>query len=123
MNTKILTTMALLAVSGCATPPAEYAGTLSARDPRWLSPECIQIRASAASDEANRAKPLNMGTALLLGPYGLGLAAASREHQQKQRRLLAREVHLRCSSLPLPEHLQVPPSEAAQADAGFQRGR
>ena len=123
MKTAILGTMALLAFSGCAAPPAEYAGTLSSRDPKWRSPECAQIRASSLNDEAGRTKPLNMGAALLLGPYGLGLAVASREHQRKQRRLRARELHLRCSSLPLPQHLQVPSSEAVQADAGFQRGR
>lgn len=107
MKNILLATISFLAVSSCAgPPPAEYAGTLSSRDPKWLSPECVQLRASAQNDEAGRTKPLNMGTAILLGPYGLGLAAASREHQRKQRRLRAREMHLRCSSLPLPEHLQ-----------------
>lgn len=123
MTTKVLATISLLAIAGCATPPAEYAGTLSTQDPRWLSPECEQIRASAVNDEAGRRKPLNIGTALLLGPYGLAIAAAGREHQQKQRKLLAREMHLRCSSLPLPDHLQVTPSAPAEAGAGGPAGR
>lgn len=47
-----------------------------------------------------------LGAGLLLGPYGLGLAAAGKEHQQKERKLYAREIHLKCSSQPLPRELQ-----------------
>lgn len=106
------------AVAGCTTPPAEYAATLSTQDSKWQSPQCEQIRA-AANYEAGKTKPLNMGTALLLGPYGLAIAAAGREHQEKQRKLFARDMHMRCSSLPLPKNLQIDPSpEADQVNAG-----
>ncbi|SJM28317.1 hypothetical protein BQ8482_110247 [Mesorhizobium delmotii] len=54
----------------------------------------------------SRKKQPGWGTGVFLGPYGLGLAAAIKEHQQKQRKLFARAVHLRCSSLPLPKELQ-----------------
>lgn len=94
-------------VSGCTTPPAEYAATLSSQDPKWQSPECQKIRAAALTYEAGKTKPMHMGTALLLGPYGLAIAAAGREHQEKQRKLFARDMHLRCSSLPLPKNLQI----------------
>ncbi|TKT78212.1 hypothetical protein XW59_011280 [Aquamicrobium sp. LC103] len=106
MKARILTTMAMLAVAGCTTPPAEYAATLSSQDPKWRSPQCEQIRAEAATFEAGKTKPLNMGAALLLGPYGLGIAMAGRQHQEEQRRLFAREMHVQCSSLPLPKKLQ-----------------
>lgn len=95
------------AVAGCTTPPAEYAATLSTEDPKWRSPECRQIREAALTFEDGKTKPLNMGAALLLGPYGLGIAAAGREHQEKQRKLFARDLHLRCSSQPLPKNLQI----------------
>jgi hypothetical protein len=101
------------AVAGCTTPPAEYGATLSTQDPKWRSPECEQIRAAAVNYEAGKTKPLNMGIALLLGPYGLALAAAGREHQEKQRKLFARDMHLQCSSLPLPQELQTNPSAEA----------
>lgn len=101
------------AITGCTTPPAEYAATLSPQDPKWQSPECEQIRAAALNYEAGKTPPLNMGTALLLGPYGLAIAAAGREHQEKQRKLFARDMHMRCSSLPLPKNLEIDPSHEA----------
>jgi hypothetical protein len=47
------------------------------------------------------------GMGVLLGPYGLAIAAASKEHQAKQRKLFARDMHLACSSRPLPRELVV----------------
>ena len=41
-----------------------------------------------------------------VSPYGLALAAAGKEHQNKQRRLLARDLHLKCSRKPLPKELE-----------------
>lgn len=95
------------ALAGCTTPPADYAATLSTQDPKWRSRECEQIRAAALTYEDGKTKPLNMGVAVLLGPYGLALAAAGREHQEKQRKLFARDMHMRCSSQPLPKNLQI----------------
>lgn len=95
------------AVAACTTPPAEFAATLSTEDPKWRSPECEQIRAAALTYEDGKTKPLNMGAALLLGPYGLGIALAGREHREKQRKLFARDMHMRCSSLPPPKNLQI----------------
>ena len=108
MKAKIIAAVAMLGVAGCTTPPAEYAAMLSPQDPKWQSPECEQIRAEALSYEAGQRKPLNLGAAMLLGPYGLGIAVAGREHQEKQRRLFVREMHMRCSSLPLPRNLGHP---------------
>ncbi|HWK68582.1 MAG TPA: hypothetical protein VNS34_26965 [Rhizobiaceae bacterium] len=101
-----------LTLAGCTTPPAEYAATLSAEDPKWRSPECERIREAALTYEDQKTKPMNMGVALLLGPYGLGIAAAGREHQEKQRKLFARDLHMRCSSLPLPKNLQIQGADA-----------
>lgn len=94
-------------VAGCTTLPADYAATLSTQDPKWRSLECEQVRV-AALNYKERTTPWAAG--LLLGPYGLGLVAASKEQQEKQRKLFAREMHMRCSSLPLPRNLQINPS-------------
>lgn len=94
-------------VAGCTTLPADYAATLSTQDPRWRSPECEHIRLEASNYEERNA-PWAAG--LLLGPYGLGLVAAAKEQQEKQRKLFAREMHMRCSSLPLPKELRIDPS-------------
>ncbi|MCT7374105.1 hypothetical protein N5A92_03555 [Chelativorans sp. EGI FJ00035] len=112
MKARILATIAVLAIAGCTTAPAEYAAALSPQDPKWPSPECEQIRAAALNYEAGQRKPLNMGAALLLGPYGLGIAMAGREHQEKQRKLFTRDMHTRCSSLPLPKNLQIRDTDA-----------
>jgi hypothetical protein len=93
-------------VAGCTTLPADYAATLSNQDPKWLSPECEQIREAALN---YKERDLNWAAGLLIGPYGLGIVAAGKEHQEKQRKLFAREMHMRCSSLPLPKELEINP--------------
>lgn len=90
--------------SGCTSTPANYSTTLSPQDPKWSSPECQQIRAEAAG---YKQRDVSWASGLLLGPYSLALVAASKEHQEKQRTLFAREMHLRCSSKPLPRSLEV----------------
>ncbi len=90
--------------ASCTTAPAEYAAGLSSRDVKWETPECRKLRADAATYEA-RERDLYWSAGALLGPYGLGIVAAGKEHQQKQRKLFVREMHLRCSSLPLPDQL------------------
>jgi hypothetical protein len=91
-------------LAGCTAVPTDYASALSKQDPKWLSPECKEIRAEASD---YKEKKLYWGAGLLIGPYGLALVAAGKEHQEKQRILFAREMHMRCSSLPLPKKLQV----------------
>jgi hypothetical protein len=110
---KIWIALAAMA-AGCTTAPADYAATLSNQDPKWQSPECEQIRVQALS---YKERNLNWAAGLLIGPYGLALVAAGKEHQEKQRKLLAREMHLRCSSLPLPKNLQVNPSTAQKSSS------
>lgn len=101
----------MLAVAGCTTTqPTDYAATLSTRDAKWRSPECAKIRADAASYEASEKETLSIPAGLLLGPYGLGIAVAGKEHQAKLRKQFARDMHMRCSSQPLPGHLQVNPA-------------
>ncbi len=93
-------------IAGCTSTPQEYATTLSAQDPKWASPECQQIRAQALE---YKERNVNWASGLLIGPYGLAIVAAGKEHQEKQRKLLARDMHLRCSSQPLPKNLQISP--------------
>lgn len=96
----------LLAImpAGCASAPGEYAATLSRQDSKWQSPQCVKARADASRYTSSEPR-VSWAAGLLLGPYGLGLAAAGKEHVQKQRKLYAREVHLQCSSQPLPKAL------------------
>jgi len=64
----------------------------------------VQIRNAALDYDAGEMR-VYWAAGLLLGPYGLGLAAAGKEHQAKQRKQLDREIHLQCSSQPLPKEL------------------
>ena len=101
------------AVAGCASSPVDYSASLSQQDPKWASPECQQAR-TAASDYAAREKEHpGWGFGVLVGPYSMGLVAAAKEHEQQQRRLLARQIHLQCSSRPLPKELDFDPSTYA----------
>ena len=49
---------------------------------------------------------VGVGVGLFLGPFGLPLAAAGDLKQNEERKAWAREVHLACSSDPLPDNLQ-----------------
>ncbi|TPK63532.1 hypothetical protein FJ546_12365 [Mesorhizobium sp. B2-4-19] len=103
---RIAVSVALAATAaGCATSPVDYGASLSSQDPKWASPECLQARA-AALDYAAREKQHPGWEFAALGPYGLGIIAATKEAEQKQRKRYARGVHLQCSSLPLPKELQ-----------------
>jgi hypothetical protein len=93
-------------VSGCATSPTNYAATLSTNDPKWRSKQCQQVRATALAFEAREKETRKLAPGLLLGPYGIGIALAIKEHQDKQRKQIARDMHMRCSSQPLPKELQ-----------------
>ena len=103
---RIAVSVALAAtVAGCATSPVDYGASLSPQDPKWASPDCQQARAAAAAYEVREKQHPGWEFAAL-GPYGLGIIAATKEAEQKQRKLHARDVHLQCSSLPLPKELQ-----------------
>ncbi|OHV88732.1 hypothetical protein [Mesorhizobium sp. ORS 3428] len=101
------------ALAGCVTSPVEYEARLSQQDPKWASPECQRARMAAADYDAREKEHPGWGFGVLLGPYSMGLVAAIKEHEQKQRKLFAREVHLKCSSLPLPKALEGDPQAEA----------
>lgn len=103
--------MALVLV-GCTTSPQNYANSLSTQDPKWQSPQCEEIRAAVANFEAGEKKASDLAPGLLLGPYGAGIAMAIKENDEKRRKTFVREMHLRCSSLPLPKELENTQSEA-----------
>jgi len=104
-----------LAAVGCTTSPQNYAATLSSQDPKWQSPQCEEIRAEAVNYEAREKKVSDLAPGLLIGPYGLGIAAAIKENDEKRRKQFVREMHLRCSSSPLPRELENMQSETNQS--------
>jgi hypothetical protein len=105
MKAKLFAAMTMFAVAGCTTQPAEHAAKFSTQDPKWRSPECARAREAASTYEASEKKTMSMSAGLLLGPYGLGIAMAGKQHQAKMRKQFARDMHLKCSSQPLPASL------------------
>ncbi|AZO31021.1 MULTISPECIES: hypothetical protein [Mesorhizobium] len=107
------------ALAGCVSSPVDYEAKLSQQDPKWASPACQQAR-SAVTDYAQREKDHpGWGFGVLLGPYSMGMVAAVKEHEQQQRRLLARQMHLQCSSQPLPKELDFDPAIYAPKKAKY----
>lgn len=103
-------------IAGCVTTPAKYAATLSPKDPKWDSEDCKKIRLDALSfdDKVGGRMAIGLATGLLLGPFGIPLAAAADANQNDVRKAYSREVHLRCSSKPLPDSLKEKVPEKAQ---------
>lgn len=102
------------ALAGCVTSPVDYEARLSQQDPKWASPECQQARNAASDYDAREKEHPGWGFGVLLGPYSMGLVASIKEHEQQQRKLFARQVHLQCSSLPLPKELEGAPEPVKQ---------
>lgn len=102
-----------LMLAGCVTQPANYAATLSVQDPKWNSSECEQIRLAAINydDKVGQRVAIGLASGLLLGPFGLPIAVAADMNQNEKRKMFAREVHMRCSSLPLPDNLKIVPPQ------------
>ncbi len=96
-------------VAGCVSSPVQYGASLSPQDPKWATPECQQARMDALNYDRREKQNPGWAAGVVLGPYSMGLVAAIKENEQKRRRLLAREVHLQCSSLPLPKDLNFDP--------------
>lgn len=94
-----------LVLAGCTTSPAEYASKLPSQDPKWNTAQCQQMRSAAASYDANEKKTMSFAGGMVFGPYGVAIAMAGKQHQEKQRKLFARDMHLACSSQPLPRDL------------------
>lgn len=125
MRKRLAMLAAALILAGCASKPANYATTLSTQDPKWNSPECQQIRLAALNydDKVGQRMAIGIASGLLLGPFGLPIAAAADAEQNEQRKLFSREVHMRCSSLPLPKDLHVDPKPAPSTDSAAKGSR
>lgn len=111
----IVVVVSLLA--GCTATPDKYAASLPQNDPKYNTQECKDIRLQALSFDNKTGSRMAIGLAsgLLLGPFGLPIAAASDAEREEARKLFAREIHMRCSSKPLPKNLEVKPEEKPAA--------
>jgi len=114
MRKVILAGMIGLLTVGCTSTPDKYAASLPQDDPKYNSKECKDIRLKALEfdNKTGSRVAIGVGAGLLLGPFGIPIAAAADAEREDARKLFAREIHMRCSSKPLPKHLEV---EAAKS--------
>jgi hypothetical protein len=100
-------------LSACAAKPQQFTGQLDHSDPKYKSKECADIRLKALDydDKVGSRVAIGLASGLLLGPFGIPIAAAADASQNAEREAWNREIHLRCSSKPLPKkeenHAQV----------------
>lgn len=89
---------------------------LSINDPKWETESCREIRLAALNydDKVGERVAIGLASGLLLGPFGIPIAAAADMEREDARKMFAREMHLRCSSLPLPEKLKNVPKRSPQ---------
>lgn len=116
MRKSILVGLVGLVVASCTSTPDKYAASLPHDDPKYNSQECKDIRLKALEfdNKVGSRVAIGLGAGLLLGPFGIPIAAAADAEREDARKLFAREIHMRCSSKPLPKHLEVKPVKTAK---------
>jgi len=94
-------------LAGCAPDPKTMSGNYL-DDPKYNTEECKDMRQKALDYNDRTLSRIGTGAALglFLGPFGIPLAAGADVKQNEERKAWAREVHLACSSDPLPENLK-----------------
>jgi hypothetical protein len=102
---KLITFGAALVLAGCSAAPQRTAMHLDTQDKKFDSPACMDIRNRALTydDKVGERIGVGLATGLLLGPFGIPLAAAADAKQNEEREYFNHEIALRCSSaLPPP---------------------
>lgn len=84
--------------------PQQTTMQLSTIDPKVNSPECLAIREKALTydDRVGERVAIGIAAGLLLGPFGLPIAAGVDAAQNKEREAFNREIELRCMTNPPP---------------------
>jgi len=94
-----------LVVAGCAPKPQLNIQSLSTADPKFNSPECLDIRSRALvyDDKVGERAAVGVTSGLFLGVFGLPIAASVDAAQNQEREAFNREIELRCMTNP-PRH-------------------
>lgn len=94
-----------LALGGCAAKPQQTMHSISSADPKFNSPECLDIRNRALvyDDKVGERAVTGMVGGLLLGVFFLPVAASIDAAQNQEREAFNREIELRCMTNPPPK--------------------
>ncbi|MCZ7500693.1 hypothetical protein [Agrobacterium sp. ST15.13.015] len=108
MKRALIISLAVM-LAGCTVTPDKYAASLPENDPKYNTKECRDIRKAALEFDNKTGQRMAVGLVggALLGVFFLPFAAASDAEREEARKLFAREIHMRCSSKPLPKNLEV----------------
>lgn len=96
---RILVVLSCVALAtGCAANPKKTALRLNAEDPAFTSTDCRAARNAALdyNDRVYTRMGVGFATGLLLGPFGIPLAAMADAHQNDERKMLNDEITKRC---------------------------
>jgi len=87
-----------LALSACAATPQKTLSNLNMTDPKFSSPECVDIRGRslAYDDKVGERATSGLLLGLFLGPLGIPIAASVDAKQDDERYAFNREITLRC---------------------------
>ncbi|TCR68478.1 hypothetical protein [Bosea sp. BK604] len=106
MKTQVAIAVMGLICVGCTTQPASYASSLSHSDRKWQSAACREARQKAGGYEAEETERLKSSAMIGLLSPSSALATVNVTNQQNVRRKqFNRDLHLKCSSAPLPDEL------------------
>ncbi len=119
MRKRIFATVCIAVVLGaCAAKPQQTAMQLSTIDPKFNSPECLSIREKALTynDKVGERMAIGLMSGLLLGPFGIPIAASADAAQNQEREAFNREIELRCMTNPPPRPQVAAAAQTSQRD-------
>jgi hypothetical protein len=108
MQMRIIPVLCLIGVSlitACAPDPKTLSNDY-VRNPEYDTQDCIDQRQKALADDDNTLSIMNRMALILFIPFGIPIVAESDFTQNEKRKTLSRELHLACSSDPLPDDLE-----------------
>lgn len=108
MRNILTISLIFLALTACATNPQRFAGQLDSADKKFTSKECSDVRLKSLDFDEKIGSRMAIGffSGLLLGPFGIPIGIAADASHNEDKKNWNRELHLRCSSQPLPDELR-----------------
>jgi hypothetical protein len=107
MRSLMVLTVAAFGLAGCAQNPNEISNDYI-NDPKYNTEGCQEMRIKALdyNDRVLGRVGTGLALGLFLGPFGIPLSVMADANQNEERKAWSREVHLACSSDPLPDILK-----------------
>jgi len=92
-------------ITACAPDPKTLSNNYVS-NPEYDTQDCIDQRQKALTHDDNTLSIMNRVALILFIPFGIPIVAESDFMQNEERKTRSRELHLACSSDPLPSDLE-----------------